>query len=161
MKRIIIATLILLMLASCSRPLPATKDILNSILVEEKNLPDGDVFLSGVTDGESFASDSLLLSLYSDDGELREREEWIEFAIFLSRAPHPCEFAVILCSSPSSVTDTQKLLCRRLNKLKKAWSGTAYSAYTEDAEVLTSGNFCILLVSSDTKAARKAFSASI
>ena len=142
-------------LSSCSRQPPAAKSVLSRLLQTEIDLPSGQVYLSSSPEGDkSYIPDSLVASLYGGGSMPREYDDWVEFAIFLSSS-HPCEFAVFLCDSPQSALDTSKTLCSRLTTLKNFWSDSQYSFYTENAEVIISGNFCVLVVSSDTTTAKK------
>ncbi len=150
-----ITLLCIVCLSSCSRQPPSAQNILSHLLETEINLPSGQVYLSSSPEGEdSYVSSSLLAVLYGGGSEPNEYDDWVEFAIFLSSS-HPCEFAVFLCDSPQSALDTSKTLCSRLTTLKNFWSDSQYSSYTEGAEVIISGNFCALIVSSDTTAAKK------
>ena len=143
-------------LCSCSRQTPSAKKILSRLLETEIDLPSGQVYLSTSTEGDkSYIPHSMLCALYGDGSMPKEYADWLDFAIYLSSS-HPCEFAVFLCDSPQAALDTSKTLCSRLTTLKNFWSGSEYSSYTENAEVLISGNFCILIISSDTTAAKKA-----
>lgn len=148
-------------LSSCSRQSPSAKNILSRLLETEIDLPSGQVYLSTSSEGnESYVSDSLLCALYGGGSMPNEYDDWLDFAIFLSSS-HPCEFAVFLCDSPQSALDTSKTLCTRLTTLKNFWSGSEYSSYTENAEVVILENFCILIISSDTTAAKKTLKALI
>ncbi len=140
---------------SCSQQPPSVQSILYRLIEAEIDLPSGQVYLSSSSEGdESYVSDSLLCALYGGGSMPKEYDDWVEFAIFLSSS-HPCEFAVFLCDSPQSALDTSKVLSSRLTTLKNFWSGSEYSSYTDNAEVIISENFCVLVVSSDTTAAIK------
>ncbi len=140
---------------SCSQQPPSAEGILSHLLQTEIDLPSGQVYLSGSPEGEeSYVSDSLLCALYGGGSMPKEYDDWVEFAIFLSSS-HPCEFAVFMCDSPQSALDTSKTLCSRLTSLKNFWSDSQYSSYTDNAEVIISGNICVLIVSSDTTAAKR------
>ncbi len=142
-------------LSSCEKNMPSTEKILSSLIQNEINLPSGQVYLSKSPKGEdSYVTDSLISSLYGGGSMPPEHNDWIEFAIFLSSS-HPCEFAVFLCDSAQAALDTSKTLCSRLTALKNFWEGSQYSSYTDNAEVIISGNFCVLIISSDTVAAKK------
>lgn len=142
-------------LSSCSRQPPSAKSILSSLIENEINLPSGRIYMSDAAEGEDgYTSDSLIASLYGGGSLPPECSDWIEFAIFLSSS-HPCEFGVFLCDSAQSALDTSKTLCCRLSSLKSFWDGSEYSDYTSNAEVIISGNFCVLIISSDTTAAKK------
>ena len=143
--------------SSCSKEAASTKDVLAAVIAAEVGLPSGNIYLSDAPKGDKrYTDSSLLASLYGNGSAPVECGEWVEFAIFLSSAKHPCEFAVFLCESSQSVSDTAKMLCRRLDLLKTAWSDTEYSSYTQNARVTVSGNFCFFIVSSDADAAQKA-----
>ncbi len=153
---ILCITILCTCLSSCSRQTPSAQSVLSRLLETEINLPSGQVYLSTSLEGEaSYVSSSLLAALYGGGSEPKEYDDWVNFAIFLSSS-HPCEFAVFLCDSPQSALDTSKTLSSRLTTLKNFWSDSQYSFYTDNAEVIISGNFCILIVSSDTTAAKKA-----
>lgn len=142
-------------LSACAGEMPSAEKILSSLVQNEINLPSGQVYLSTSPEGEeSYVPRSLLCALYGGGSLPPEHNDWIEFAIFLSRS-HPCEFAVFLCDSPQSALDTSKTLCSRLTTLRNFWRDSQYSSYTDNAEVIISGNFCILIISSDTAAAKK------
>ena len=144
-------------LTSCSQKSATAQSVLYAMMTAEIGLPSGNVYLSDAPEGDNgYTSDSLLAALYGDGSAPVESGEWLEFAIFLSGAKHPCEFGVFLCESAQSASDTGKMLCRRLDILKTAWSGTEYSSYVDNASVCVSGNFCILIISSDASSARKA-----
>ncbi len=153
---ILCATVLCACLSSCSRQPPSAQYVLSGLLQTEINLPSGQVYLSTSPEGESsYVSDALLCALYGGGSMPKEHDDWVEFAIYLSNS-HPCEFAVFLCDSPQSALDTSKTLCSRLTTLKNFWGDSEYSSYTESAEVVISGNFCVLIISSDTTAAKKA-----
>lgn len=142
-------------LSSCSQQPPSAQSILSRLLKTEIDLPSGQVYLSNSPEGErSCVPHSLLCALYGGGSMPKEYDDWVEFAIFLSSS-HPCEFAVFLCDSPQSALDTSKTLCARLTTLKNFWDDSEYSSYTNNAEVIISGNFCVLIVSSDTSTAKK------
>lgn len=160
MKKTLILLLIPLFFCfSCSKTLPSSEYILTSLLAAEKNLPDGKAYLSTAREGEQYyTSPDLLASLYGENGEIPKIcTQWVEFAFFLSSAPHPCEFTVILCRDANAVSDTSKLLCRRLDTLKNAWKDTEYSAYVENGRVVVKENFCALIISSDVETLQKTF----
>lgn len=141
--------------ASCSKYSPSTSSVLQNLIDCEIGLPSGNIYLSEAPEGSAnYTNDSLIASLYGDGSKPVESDEWIEFAIFLSNTHHPCEFGVFLCKSAQAASDTSKMLCRRLDTLKNSWSGTKYASYTDNASVTVSGNFCFLLISSDTKQAK-------
>ena len=124
MKTKIISTLLAIFLLfsvfclpSCSRNMPSTKDILIAMTAAEVGLPSGRVYLSSAEPGsENYTPPALLASLYGGGSAPIEQSEWVEFAIFLPTAQHPCELAVFLCQSDQSASDTAKMLCLRYGK---------------------------------------------
>ncbi|MBE6548383.1 MAG: hypothetical protein E7667_05870 [Ruminococcaceae bacterium] len=143
--------------SSCAESTASAEDVLSAMVHTEPSLPSGKIYLSTAAEGEKqYTPQSLLASLYGGGSAPIEQSEWVEFAIFLSSAHHPCEFAVFLCQSAQSASDTAKMLCRRLDTLKASWADTQYSSYTENGCVSVSGNYCILTVCADKKAALKA-----
>ena len=144
-------------LTGCSHELPNTAEVLYAMTDAETCLPAGRIYLSGAPEGsENFVPDSLLLAMYGEGKAPAESEGWIEFALFAPSGKHPCEMAVFLCRDNASSIDTGKMLCRRLDAIKHAWADTEHSAYVNDAEVVISKNFCVLIVSSDTEAVKNA-----
>lgn len=153
---ILTLSLCLICLCSCFCDNPSAKDVLAALTAAEIGLPAGNIYLSDAPEGsENYTSSSLLCALYGGGGIPKEHTGWIEFAIFLSRGEIPCELAVFLCSSPTSASDTAKMLCIRLDTLRHAWKKTPYSDRLNAAEIIISGNLCLMLVSSDVSAAKK------
>ena len=83
------------------------------------------------------------------------REGWLDIALFLPTSAHPCEFAVILCNSDDTATDTARLLCRRLDSIRTLKQNCEYSALLEGARVTVIRNYALLIISSDAENAVK------
>ena len=159
-------------------------EILDAMISGEIALPAGKVYSSKAREGEKgYISASLMRALYGGEGSQELISGWIEYSFFLPDSDHPCELAVILCDSPENAKDTARLLCRRLNTIKTIKgdkdsatpyssapqkktapnnaSGSPstvlpdYSAYLDGAEVTISRNYVLLIISSDTAAAKK------
>lgn len=158
-KRIILLFLTLaLPLSACSRApqLPNTEKLIIAMCQAEIGLPAGEIYSTDV-DGSSprFLTDRLLASYFGDPNIEKHSAAWLSCSIFLSSSDHPCEFAVILCQTPESLTDTARLLASRLDSIKRN-ANEKFSSYTEQAAVITYKNYAILIVSGNTDAAVKA-----
>ena len=135
------------------------RDILSAIISSEIGLPSGEIYSARAEIGEEeYLSDHLVNSLYGNGKEPVMADGWIDIAIFLPSSAHPCEFAVILCDSEDTATDTARLLCRRLDAIRTAKSEGEYARLTENATVTVIGNYALLIVSSDTENAIKSAS---
>ena len=154
MKRIIlILTLLLLFsLPSCAaREMPTCHDILGEIMQSEIGLPAGKVYSMHSPDGDDEQlPDKLIARIFGEGTTPAVASGWLDLALFLSTSAHPCEFAVILCDSEDTATDTARLLCRRLDAIRTAKSESEYARLTENATVTVIGNYALLIISSDT-----------
>lgn len=169
---LLIASALLSSCAYSSEIIPC-RDIISELTSLEIGLPAGKIYSASAGEGENgYISDSLLTSLFG--GEMNTLiDGWLDYAFFLPSGSHPCEFIVILCDTPTTAKDTARLLSRRLNTLrtankaggnkidsttatnatKKATTDTA--AYLENAAVMISRNYVLLIISSDTATAKK------
>ena len=146
--------------SSCTRSEnPDCRDILSAIISSEIGLPSGKIYSARAESGEEeYLSDHLVNSLYGNGKEPVMADGWIDIAIFLPSSAHPCEFAVILCDSEDTATDTARLLCRRLDAIRTAKGAGEYAKLTENATVTVIGNYALLIISSDTENAIKSAS---
>ena len=146
--------------SSCTRSEnPDCRDILSAIISSEIGLPSGEIYSARAEVGEEeYLSDHLINSLYGNGKEPVMADGWIDIAIFLPSSAHPCEFAVILCDSEDTATDTARLLCRRLDAIRTTKSEGEYAKLTENATVTVIGNYALLIISSDTENAIKSAS---
>ncbi len=143
-------------LASCQKQTSDTSEILDKIISSEINLPVGRRYCSRAISGDSeYMPPSLLASLYGNGTTPPESDEWVEYSIFISSKICPCEFAVFCCESNASVIDTSKMLLRRIDTLKNSRPNDEYSHYIENAIVITVGNYCLLIISSDAETIAK------
>jgi hypothetical protein len=160
------------------------ENIVKAITDSEIGLPAGKIYSASAGEGESgYIPDSLLNSLFGGGGKISLFDSWIDYSFFMPSLAHPCEIVVILCDTPENAKDTARLLCRRLNTIKSVKgdkdSATPYSsapqkktapnnangspstvlpdysAYLDGAEVTISRNYVLLIISSDTAAAKK------
>ena len=149
------------LLSSCaySSEIVPCYDIICALTSLEISLPAGKTYSHDATEGEDeYISESLLCALFAEGGDIPLLESWIDYALFLPSSNHPCEFIVILCDTPSSAKDTARLLCRRLNTIKsvkKESEHAEYDVYLDNAEVIISRNYVLLIISSDSTAAKK------
>jgi hypothetical protein len=120
-------------------------------------------FLSAEEGEASYISDVALTSIYGFDRTLNGISDG---AIYLSDFCHPCEFAVFVCRSTYAAEDVAIFLKARLRTLYESASQSAafcgmdeneYRAYIKEAEVLISGKYVALIISSDTKEAKRSF----
>jgi hypothetical protein len=162
MKRIIlILTLLLLFsLPSCAaRKTPSCRDILGEIMLSEIGLPAGKVYSMSAPDGnDEHLPDTLIARLFGDGTTPSVASGWLDLALFLPSSSHPCEFAVILCDSEDTATDTARLLCRRLDAIRTVKGEGEFSSMIETATVTVIENFVLLIISSDTENAIKSAS---
>ncbi len=122
----------------------------------EIGLPAGEIYSFDKAEGESgYVSSSLLASLYGEGSVPDGCLPWLDYAIFLSRAKHPCEICVVLCSSPQNAKDTSQMMLKRLDRLRGEY-GKEYPLYFEKASVYIHKNYVIFAVSSDPGNAYKA-----
>ena len=155
---LLLAIISLLSLCSCrNREKPSCRTLLSALTESEIALPAGKTYSLSASEGEAeYLSPSLLASIYGNGEPPALLDSWLDCAIFLPRSEHPCEFAVFLCDSHNSATDTAKLLCRRLDLIRSAKDSDEYRAMLDSATVTVNGNFVIFIVSSDTKSALSA-----
>ena len=161
---LILVFLVFFSLTSClySTELVPCDEILDAMISGEISLPAGKVYSSKAKEGEKgYISASLMRALYGGEGSQELISGWIEYSFFLPDSDHPCELAVILCDSPENAKDTARLLCRRLNTIRKVKddsqniNATDLAAYLDSSEVTISRNYVLLIISSDTAAAKK------
>jgi hypothetical protein len=107
---------------------------------------------------EEHLPDKLIARLFGEGATPDVASGWLDLALFLPTTAHPCEFAVILCDSSDTATDTARLLCRRLDAIHTARSESEYARLTENATVTVIGNYAMLIISSDTENAIKSAS---
>ena len=150
----------LILLSSCAKTdNPDCRVILSEMISAEIGLPSGKIYSSRAEDGDAeYLSDHLLNSLYGEGKKPVMAEGWLDIALFLPSLAHPCEFAVILCDSEDTATDTARMLCRRLDAIRTTKSEGEYAQLTENATVTVIGNYALLIISSDTENAIKSAS---
>ena len=147
-------------ISSCTRSEnPDCRDILSAIISSEIGLPSGKIYSARAEVGEEeYLSDHLVNSLYGNGKEPVMADGWIDIAIFLPSSAHPCEFAVILCDSEDTATDTARMLCRRLDSIRTAKGSEENAHLIKGATVTVLGNYALLIISSDTQNAIKSAS---
>lgn len=151
-------------LCSCgySNEIVPCENIVKAITDSEIGLPAGKIYSASAGEGESgYIPDSLLNSLFGGGGKISLFDSWIDYSFFMPSSVHPCEIVVILCNSPENAKDTARLLCRRLNTIRNVKddsqniNATDLALYLDGAEVTISRNYVLLIISSDTAAAKK------
>ena len=158
-----VLAIILLVATLCSLPACVSSgntatsvDIVKAITASEIGLPAGKLYSSSAREGESgYISESLLNSLFGNGSRPALLDGWIDYAFFMPTSSHPCEFVAILCDTPTTATDTARLLCARLNTIKRVKTDSQYAHYLDNAEVTICRNYVLLIISSDTEAAKK------
>lgn len=161
--RIIAAFLILLLpfsFVACGRQENTScREILHAMTEAEIGLPTGKVYSMHSPDGDGEQlPDKLIARIFGEGTTPAVASGWLDLALFLSTSAHPCEFAVILCDSEDTATDTARLLCRRLDAIRTAKGAGEYAKLTENATVTVIGNYALLIISSDTENAIKSAS---
>jgi hypothetical protein len=161
MKKTVFLFLFVLILSftlpSCAeKNLVSCREILEELKDAEIGLPAGKTYDIKAGEGENeFLPERLLSSLYGEGATPPMREGWLDIALFLPTSAHPCEFAVILCNSDDTATDTARLLCRRLDSIRTLKQNCEYSALLEGARVTVIRNYALLIISSDAENAVK------
>jgi hypothetical protein len=123
----------------------------------EIGLPAGRYYSLTASEGDDeYLSDSLLKALYGNGSLPSVTEGWVDCALYLPILDHPCEFAVIYCRDRDSADDTARLLCARLGVIKNAKNTPEYSNVLEGGMVTVTGNYALLIISSDSEAALSA-----
>ncbi len=151
--KFILPALLIISLSSCSEPAKMScRGILGEMLKYEISLPAGRIYSLASVEGErEFTPESLINSLYGGGKSPVMRDGWIDGAMFLSLGEHPCEFAVFLCDTHDTATDTARLLCTRINVVKSLKNREEYALYFENAIVRIDGNYVFLIISSDSR----------
>ena len=159
MKRIIVLCLciILLLISSCAqKELIPCREILGKLIDAEVGLPAGQIYDLAATEGDDeYLDERLINSLFGEGASPPMRSGWIDLALFLPTSSHPCEFAIFLCDTPDTATDTARILCRRLDIVKTSKKDAANSSILDSATVTIIGNYVLLIISSDTQNAIK------
>ena len=139
-------------LPSCAEREPVTcRKVLNSMISSEIGIPAGMIYdLSAAEGDDAYLEERVINSLFGDGATPPMRNDWLDLALFLPTSSHPCEFAVFLCNSPDTATDTARMLCRRLDIVKSAKNKNEYSEMLESASVTIMGNYVLLIISSDS-----------
>ncbi len=157
-KRVFLLLLIFLIpLSACSRTpeIPNTEKIIFALCDSEIDLPSGSIYSSDVEpQSKNYLSDSILCAYFGLADIQKYKKDWTSYSIFVNHGSHACEFAAIYCSTPESLIDTTRLLASRLDSIKRNADGN-FTNYTEQAQVVTFGNYAVLIISSDASQARK------
>ena len=148
---------ILLLLCSCAKEQATAAQVLDALVAVEIGLPAGQIYLSAASeDDASYLSPDLVAALYGE-GELPWQLSLIEdYGLFLSTAQHPCEFAVFRVRARSDTDDVAAMCLTRLDDLRMHYKDSAYAAYLQNARVVVSGKYVLLLISSDPEHALRA-----
>ena len=154
---LIFVLLFSLMLPSCAeKNLVSCREILEELKDAEIGLPAGKTYDLKADAGEDeYLPEKLLSALFGEGATPPMRCGWLDIALFLPTSAHPCEFAVILCNSDDTATDTARLLCRRLDSIRTLKQNGEYSEILEGARVTVIRNYVLLIISSDAENAVK------
>ena len=156
---IFLSVLILLCsLSSCGETgvRPSCREILSAVTAAEIGLPAGKYYSLNAPKGdEEYLSNALIASIFGGGAYPEVAEDWVDVALYLSFGKSPCEFAVILCQNRDAAHDTAKLLCSRLSAIKIAKNSPEYETMIANANVAVSGNYALLIISSDPEIAMK------
>ena len=163
--RLVLCTLIALCLSlsSCASN-TSPEGVLEALVEAERGRMGGSIYSLSADEGErGYISDTALVSIYGFD---RTLDGLSEGAIYLSDFCHPVELAVFLCHSTYAAEDIAVYLKSRLNTLYESASESAhfsgisedeYREYIKGAEVIVSGKYVALIISSDTREAKRIF----
>ena len=153
---------LVLTFASCAAVPP--ENALDALVDSEIGKMGGSIYSLSADESErEYISDTALASLYGFD---RTLDGLSGGAVYLSDFCHPVEFAVFLCHSTHTAEDVAMYLKKRVNILYENASKSArfcgmdegeYRAYIKSAEVVISGKYVALIISSDVGTAKRAF----
>ena len=145
------------LIPSCAqKELIPCREILEALTNAEIGLPAGQIYDLAATEGDDeYLDERLINSLFGEGASPPMRSGWIDLALFLPSSSHPCEFAIFLCDTPDTATDTARILCRRLDIVKTSKKDDVNSYILDSATVTIIGNYVLLIISSDTQNAIK------
>ena len=133
------------------------REVIAAMTEKEIGLPVGSYYSSSVPEGDDeYLSASLISSLFGNGSLPKISEDWLDCALFLSLGESPCEFAVILCSSRDAAEDTAALFHSRLAAVRITKTAPQYAQMIENASVTITGNYAILIISTDPENALRA-----
>ena len=163
-KILLILRAILIALTSCSVKSVSPKDVILGLCDAEAGLPSGNIYS---TDAEQGSPDFLRPELLAVTYGIPLDFDGVESAaIWLSGVKHPTEFAVFLCKDANAAEDVSLFCNQRLRDLQTnahlsaplcEMSEEKYKEYVSSALVTISGRYVALIISSDPRAARRAF----
>lgn len=163
-RHICIFLCITVILCSSCAPKSSPDSIVLALAENETGAVGGTLYsLSAEECERGYLSDEMLFSLYGFSRTLRNLSDG---AVYLSDFCHPAEFAVFVCEDTYVAEDIALHLHNRLDLLdENAHSASAFCGMTVDeykeyiscAEVLIYGRYVALIISSDTKAAKRIF----
>lgn len=126
------------------------RDVVAAMTEAEIGLPAGRYYSMYAPEGEDeYLSPSLIASLLGTGSLPVVSEDWLDVALFLSLKDSPCEFAVILCSSRDAAEDTAALFHSRISAIKITKTSPKYYQMIENASATVTGNYAILIISTD------------
>ena len=146
-----------LLLTACAQnePIPC-REILNALTESEIGLPAGQIYDVCAKEGDDeYLDERVINSLFGEGLAPPMRSGWLDLALFLPTSSHPCEFAIFLCDTHDTATDTARLLCRRLDVIRTSKANEGSADMLSSATVTIIGNYVIFAISSDTKNAMK------
>ena len=163
--RLVLCTLITLCLAlSACASKSSPESVLRALVEAEKGRVGGSIYFLSADEGENgYISDTAFASIYGFD---RTLDGLSEGAIYLSDFCHPVELAVFLCNSTYAAEDIAVYLKGRIKTLYESASESArfsginedeYREYIRSAEVIVSGRYVALIISSDAREAKRIF----
>lgn len=133
------------------------RDVVAAMTEAEIGLPTGRYYSLSAPEGDDeYLSAPLIASLLGNGSLPTVAADWLDCAFFLSLKDSPCEFAVILCSSRDAAEDTAALFHSRLAAIKITKTAPEYSQMIENSSVTITGNYAILIISTDPSSALKA-----
>ena len=163
-RHICIFLCITVILCSSCAPKSSPDSIVLALAENETDSVGGTLYsLSAEECEREYLSDEMLLSLYGFD---RNISPLIDGAVYLSDFCHPCEFAVFICEDSYVAEDIALHFHNRLKLLSESASVSAafcgmtveeYKEYISSAEVVTYGRYVALIISTDTKSAKRIF----
>lgn len=158
-KAILLLSLLLCHLLSCSAHPPTARAVLGAMCRSESALPAGEIYVRlAPQDGEAYLSDEMLSVIFGNGSLPPEAELIADAALYLSYTRH-CEMAALLCKSTDGTDAIATMCLRRLDSLKSYWIGEESAENSMDfdqARVTVCGRWVIMTLCSDPEAALRA-----
>ena len=148
MKRWLVLCLAsLLCLCSCAQEQRRAGVILGEYLAEQEGLPQGEIYYSGLSEGEAgHFSDRLAILMYGERAVRQTFPLIEEYAIFLCSFAEPCEIAVFRCYEKSDADRVAEMCLERVEQMRILLGGTDFRTRADRATVTVEGCLVTMLL---------------